>query len=408
MPTIFDRVASKTEGAASGLRDELAAAAREPLLTGSATQDLDHLLGRLLSLCGRCGITRLGDLTGLDRIGLPVVQAVRPAALSEVTSLGRGLTKAEAAVGAIMESLERFFAELIAADRVFVAAADDLGIDENLFEELVVPDRRRGWRHMPLPWIMALDVFAGVLKPVPLELVHTCYSDPPPAGDGVFLRSTTGLACHTHAHKAFLHGLLECIERDAIARAFVTHGFFERYRLGPSSSFGPRVEHLLKVASDAGLSVALWHAPSPTQIPVIWCQTIETGSAEPILALPTEGYGAGPNLDAAVGNALLEALAARAGAISGARDDQTLQHYRARSEARVLANARSLILEAPVAAGTAPTEAVDATDLHSLVERVVASGLGPVLAVAVGSDDNTGVECVRTVLAGARHFSVVR
>ena len=60
-----------------------------------------------------------------------------------------------------MESLERFFAELIAADRVFVAAADDLGIEENLFEELVVPARRGAWRHMPLPWIMALDVSTG-------------------------------------------------------------------------------------------------------------------------------------------------------------------------------------------------------------------------------------------------------
>ena len=174
----------------------------------------------------------MGDLTGLDRIGLPVVQAVRPDALSEVTSLGRGLTNAEAAVGAIMEALERFFAELIAADRVFVATADDLGIEENLFEEFVAPARSEGWRQMPLPWIMALDIAAGTLKPLPLELVHTRYSDPPPAGDGIFLRSTTGLACHRHAHKAFLHGLLECIERDAIARAFVTHGFFDRYRLG--------------------------------------------------------------------------------------------------------------------------------------------------------------------------------
>ena len=243
-------------------------------------------------------------------------------------------------------------------------------------------------------------------KPVPLELVHTRYSDPPPAGDGIFLRSTTGLACHTHAPKAFLHGLFECIERDAIARAFVTHGFFDRYRLGLSTSFGPRIERLLKVASDADLSVALWHAPSPTQIPVIWCQTIETGPAEPILALPTEGYGAGANLEAAVGNALVEALAARAGAISGARDDQTLQHYRARSDTHILANARSLILE--IAAVGTQTSTLDAADLHTLVERVVAAGLGPVLAVPVGSDDEMGAECVRTVLARARVFSVVR
>ena len=65
-----------------------------------------------MAACRRCGVTRVGDLTGLDRIGLPVAQAVRPEALSEVTSLGRGLSKAEAAVGAIMEALERFFAKV--------------------------------------------------------------------------------------------------------------------------------------------------------------------------------------------------------------------------------------------------------------------------------------------------------
>jgi ribosomal protein S12 methylthiotransferase accessory factor len=395
------------EAAPLRLRDLLAAAETEPLLSGSTTDRLDQLLGRLLPLCRRCGITRLGDLTGLDRIGLPVVQAVRPGALSEVTSLGRGLSKAEAAVGAIMESLERFFAESIAADRVFVAAADDLGIEENLFDELAAPARRRGWRQMPLPWIMALDVSTGALKPVPLEVVHTCYSDPPPSGDGAFLRSTTGLACHTHAHKAFLHGLFECIERDAIARAFVTHGFFERHRLEPSLPFGPRVERLLDIASDSGLSVALWHAPSPTKVPVIWCQTIEAGRAEPILALPTEGYGAGATLEGAVANALLEALVTRAGAISGTRDDLTLEHYRSGSSATVV-RARNLILDVPAAASTAPIETSDATSLDTLVERVVAAGLGPVLAVPVGSDGETGVECVRTVLPRARPFSVVR
>ncbi len=67
----------------------------------------------LLPLCRHARITRIADLTGLDRIGLPIIQAIRPAALSEVTSLGRGMSKASAAVGAIMESLERFYAEAI-------------------------------------------------------------------------------------------------------------------------------------------------------------------------------------------------------------------------------------------------------------------------------------------------------
>ena len=41
----------------------------------------------------RMGITRLADLTGLDRIGVPVFAAVRPNSRSVATSQGKGLTR---------------------------------------------------------------------------------------------------------------------------------------------------------------------------------------------------------------------------------------------------------------------------------------------------------------------------
>ena len=44
-------------------------------------------------------------MTGLDRIGVPVVQAIRPLARSNVVTQGKGPTLAHAAVAALMESL---------------------------------------------------------------------------------------------------------------------------------------------------------------------------------------------------------------------------------------------------------------------------------------------------------------
>ncbi len=359
----------------------------------------------LVPLCRRARITRIGDLTGLDRIGLPVVQAVRPGALSEVTALGRGISKAEAAVGAVMEALERYFAEAIPAERTFVATAAELGFADGMFENLLAGGRGDGWRSKRIRWIRGFDVVSGSVLPVPLELVHTCYTDPPPADDGLFVRTTTGLACHWDGRRAFLHGLFECIERDAIARAFATHGFFDRRRIA-ATGLGDGVQHIRSVAGRCGVSFGLWLAPSPAGIPVVWCQTIETGAGEPILALPTEGYAAGSNLATAASSAMLEALAARAGAISGARDDQTRRHYR-RSRDAVVAMARQLIIEAtPPTTAAAEPRAV--SDLASLIDRLTSAGLGPILAVPVGRDDETGVECVRTVLAGARPFFELR
>ena len=52
------------------------------------------------------GITRIADVTGLDRIGIPVAIAVRPSALSISVSQGKGTTIESAMMGAIMESID--------------------------------------------------------------------------------------------------------------------------------------------------------------------------------------------------------------------------------------------------------------------------------------------------------------
>ena len=368
------------------------------------SEEIEHCFRAILPLCRQAQITRLADITGLDRIGLPVVQAVRPAALSEVTSLGRGLSKTEAAVGAIMESLERFYAERIPSHRVFLATADELSVPDKLFRNLVLP-HCKDWRTNTIPWINGVNVATGHVQPIPLELVHTCYTDPPPPYDGVFIRTTTGLACHTTLYAAFLHGLFECIERDALARAFATHGFFDHMRLAPVG-LGDAVDHIITLAAEWGISLGLWYAPSPAKVPVVWCQAIETGPGEPILALPTEGYSAGSTLAIATLSAVLEALATRAGAISGARDDQTREHYRKRTDANV-AKARQLILEQSSFKQSVAPDWLAVPSISSLIDRVVSS-LGPVLAVLLGTDTATGVKCVRTVLPGALPFSVLR
>lgn len=395
------------DSALYNLCDAIVASGTQSPLPDATLERPDQLLSRLLPLCRRAGITRIGDLTGLDRIGLPVIQTIRPSALSEVTALGRGFSKAEAAIGAIMESLECFYAESISPNRVFLCSADQLGISPGLFTNLLRPGFRDDWRSIPIPWIMGVNVLTRAEQPVPFELVHTQYTDPPPVGDGLFIRTTTGLACHTDRRLAFLHGLFECIERDAIARAFGTHGFFDRMRIPPSYAFGKKSKGLLELALDSGLSVAFWSAPSPTNVPVIWCQTIEANRGEPILAIPTEGYSAGVSMDAAASNALLEALVTRAGAISGARDDQTREHYKLNSD-EIAIRARQLILDEGASAQVAMVEDIDATDLSTLLRKVDASGLGPVVAVPIGWDRETGVECVRAILSGARPFTIVR
>ena len=79
-------------------------------------------LARVQPLMARMGITQLGNITGLDRIGIPVAIVVRPNSRSVSVSQGKGLDLPQAMVSALMEACEGFHAEQIGATCVAATA----------------------------------------------------------------------------------------------------------------------------------------------------------------------------------------------------------------------------------------------------------------------------------------------
>ena len=73
----------------------------------------EDTLARLRPLLRETGITRIANVTGLDRTGIPVVMVCRPASRSVTVSQGKGLTVAGAKVSGVMEALEAWHAERI-------------------------------------------------------------------------------------------------------------------------------------------------------------------------------------------------------------------------------------------------------------------------------------------------------
>src|SRR5271169_3667754 len=65
-------------------------------------------LRRIRPLARRAGVTRLADITGLDRVGIPTFSAVVPKSRDLLSVYnGKGTTPADAACGALMEAIER-------------------------------------------------------------------------------------------------------------------------------------------------------------------------------------------------------------------------------------------------------------------------------------------------------------
>jgi ribosomal protein S12 methylthiotransferase accessory factor len=151
-------------------------------------------VARLRPLMPALGITRLADVTGLDRIGVPVFQAIRPLSRSVSVSQGKGLDADAARASALMEAAETWHAER-AETPLRLARERDL-------RERASPS----WTRAPCPRVAGGAYGPGVADPlgrgegarqrrpvwVPYELVHADYTLPQPAGSGHFLASTNG------------------------------------------------------------------------------------------------------------------------------------------------------------------------------------------------------------------------
>src|SRR5438132_3474905 len=73
----------------------------------------EETIRRAWRLAPIMGITRIGNVTGLDVVGVPVVTVIRPNARSLAVAQGKGLTLAAAKASGLMESVETHHAERI-------------------------------------------------------------------------------------------------------------------------------------------------------------------------------------------------------------------------------------------------------------------------------------------------------
>jgi ribosomal protein S12 methylthiotransferase accessory factor len=359
-------------------------------------------MARLRDYPARMGITRLADITGLDRLGIPVVQAVRPLALSNAVSQGKGSDCASAVLSALLEAAETYFAEQVSRFDCMTASAERLGVPEGLFDRHMLPDVSPDWRRRELPWAAATDLISGKPGRVPLELAHTAYVQPPLRTDGLFLASTTGLAAGLRRQDAVLHGLLECVERAALERAHRTHGFFHRYKVDLDTIDHEESRDLIEDIRGKGLLVGLWAIEGAGGLPVIWCQLMEDGSRQTIMPYPADGFAASLDPRSAVQRAIWEAAQSRLAAISGSRDDMTRASYPRYTDWQSIEAHRRLIADGPAEVDFRQLcKAVDPGGqdwLEAITGRLSQAGISAILVVDLDTSPMPDLRVVRVVV----------
>lgn len=284
----------------------------------------EETLARVEKALPAAGITRVADITDLDRLGIPVFSSIRPTAGRGAISVynGKGATPTEARVSAIMEGIERYSAEVPPGATLPVARYPDVNSDLPALDpaSLILP-RGRDPR-MPVPWVAGYDLLQEEEILVPASAVFHPLPDTYPQ---LFRTSTNGLASGNTLEEAVFHALMEVIERDAWSL------------VEASRDTGPRVtaigdalsSDLLSRFASAQVEVHVRDITSDLGIPTFAAVSDDIQLRDP--ALLTLGMGTHTSARIALLRALTEVAQSRLTQIHGAREDTDTADFRRRA-----------------------------------------------------------------------------
>ncbi|WP_158642224.1 YcaO-like family protein [Actinomadura sp. WAC 06369] len=290
------------------------------------------------------GVTRVADITRLDRVGIPVFNAIVPRSHDLLSVYnGKGRTPDDARASAIMEAVERFaawqprtpdlvasYAELKASGRRALNPEEHNLAPGHAYR----PDR-------PISWAEGFDLLGDASVYVPLCLAGyyvdfheaQCFS----------INTTNGLASGNSLEEAICHGLCELIERDALtladlvanrlahmvrdklgdrAPAGAAAALEDRHRDVEPRSLPEAARWFAERFEQAGLPLVVRDITSPLGIPTFAAFVRETVSET--FSSAHSGYGTHPNAEVALIRSLTELAQSRAVDIQGMREDITL------------------------------------------------------------------------------------
>ena len=362
---------------------------------------LNETLARIEPKVPAAGITRVADITNLDRIGIPVFSCIRPTAEDGAITIynGKGATVEESKISAIMEGIERYCAEV--HDRII-----ERGYYHELFgrgrivdpNDLILPPEADP--NQILPWVGGFDIANDEPVLVPAQVVfHPLSQKYRP----LFRTGTNGLASGNTMEEAIFHALAEVIERDAWSLVEASRNS------GPEvvNIDDPLINGMQKKFTDAKVEVTIRDITSDIRIPTMAAVADDVLLKDPMLL--TMGMGTHTSARIAVMRALTEVAQSRLTQIHGAREDTTVAQVRKRLgyDRTKRMNAYWFKDNGEVDYRTIPSCDSDdfVKDIHLLIKKLNKQGLDRVIVVDLTRDE-IGIPVVRVVVPGLESYAM--
>jgi ribosomal protein S12 methylthiotransferase accessory factor len=265
------------------------------------------------------GVTRVAEITHLDRIGIPVYSAIRPSAAEGAVSIyaGKGATKPQAKASAMMEAFERYSAELNEEHRQNFVSGVFEGSNEEYINpnSLILPNLLFDPETSKMEWVKSTNLKDDSIVLVPANAIYHPYI--PENTVKIFQSNTNGLASGNKIEEAVFHGMMEVVERDAWS-------IFESKRqqkpeISCENTDNEIIINILAMFKEAGINVKLIDLTADIKITTVAAVSDDTILKDP--ALLTLGVGTHLDPEIAVIRALTEVAQSRATQIHGTRED---------------------------------------------------------------------------------------
>ena len=335
------------------------------------------------------GITRVADLTGLDRLDIPVYCAFTPDDPMLQAAWGKGAAATDAAVSACMEAVERRHI-LFSDSRERWATASAL---QREGAAVISPRRLQRFQEgvhfteeTPLAWLPAETPDPADQEPAVYLPAAAVY----PREPRVNLFSANGLASGNCPEEAQLHALFEIIERHGISSCFDAKG-----RLGLKNDgvrrmdlSGCGVESVARLREHihgAGADLVLLKPESRIDgVHLFWAVIIDGDAPLPWIRV-NMGYGAHLSPEVGAVRAITEAAQSRMAYLHGCREDMghKMRLPRPKVIEKTIRYFSSFSPETPWHALDDRSAATLDEDLQGLMKRVVSAGFTRIYRVRI-------------------------
>jgi ribosomal protein S12 methylthiotransferase accessory factor YcaO len=188
-------------------------------------RSIQETLSEILPLCKEIGVSRVSDITCMDRLYIPNFSAILPGTEDIIwVYSGKGTTKLDAKASALMEAIERYSSlpsnyhgKLIQGNYLQLSGSYNRVLRPT---EIVEPvNEGYNEEENQMDYVSGYDLLTGEEILVPAEIALYRYTPKSPARSAFPCFHTNGLASGNELEEAICHALCEVIERDAVSIA---------------------------------------------------------------------------------------------------------------------------------------------------------------------------------------------